>query len=95
MHKMIFWQVTGIRKDPRADAHRIQVEEDKSDEERGYYMYPDLYGQPAEKEKNHLLFSEEQELLVNLCLWIFISLRDYNYGVYLWYHPISMPELKR
>jgi len=31
----ISWQVTGIRKDPWADANRIQVEEDKPDKERG------------------------------------------------------------
>ncbi|MGA8913862.1 MAG: hypothetical protein WB443_13495, partial [Nitrososphaeraceae archaeon] len=42
------WQVTGISKDPWASAHRIQVEEDKPDKERGYYIHPDLYGQPAE-----------------------------------------------
>ena len=44
----VSWQVTGIRKDPWANAHRIQVEEDKPDKERGYYIHPDLYGQPAE-----------------------------------------------
>ena len=45
----VSWQVTGIRKDPWANANRIQVEEDKPDKERGYYLYPDLYGQPEEK----------------------------------------------
>ena len=44
----VSWQVTGIRKDPWANAHRIQVEEDKPDKERGYYIHPGLYGQPAE-----------------------------------------------
>jgi hypothetical protein len=57
----VSWQVTGIRKDPYAKAHRIQVEEDKSDKERGYYIYPDLYGQPAEKGISRLLFSTEEE----------------------------------
>jgi hypothetical protein len=59
----VSWQVTGIRQDPWANAHRVQVEEDKPANERGYYMYPDLYGQPAEKE----LFPEQekQELLIN------------------------------
>lgn len=57
----VSWQVTGIRKDPWANAHRIQVEEDKPDKERGYYMYPDLYGQPAEKGISRLLFPEEVE----------------------------------
>jgi hypothetical protein len=38
----VSWQVTGIRKDPWANAHRIQVEEDKPAKERGYYTYPEL-----------------------------------------------------
>jgi hypothetical protein len=45
----VSWQVTGIKKDPWANAHRISVEEDKPDKERGYYIYPELYGQPEEK----------------------------------------------
>jgi hypothetical protein len=42
----VSWMVTGIRKDPYAEQHRIPVEQDKSAEERGYYLYPDVYGQP-------------------------------------------------
>jgi hypothetical protein len=62
----VSWQVTGIRKDPWANANRIRVEEDKPDKERGYYLHPDLYGQAEEKGINHLLFpKEKQELLVN------------------------------
>ena len=41
----VSWQVTGIRKDPYAEAHRIPVEEDKPVEERGHYLHPELYGQ--------------------------------------------------
>jgi hypothetical protein len=44
----VSWQVTGIRQDVWANAHRIQVEEDKADFERGYYVCPELYGLPAE-----------------------------------------------
>ena len=62
----VSWQVTGIRKDPWANANRIEVEEDKPDKERGYYLHPDLYSQPEEKGISHLLFpKEKQELLVN------------------------------
>jgi hypothetical protein len=62
----VSWQVTGIRKDPWANAHRIQVEEDKPNSERGYYMYPDLYDQPAEKGINRSLFPKGmEELLIN------------------------------
>ena len=57
----VSWQITGIRKDPWANAHRVQVEEDKPDKERGHYLHPDLYGQPTEKGTSHLLFPEEEE----------------------------------
>jgi hypothetical protein len=56
----VSWQVTGIRKDPWANAHRIQVEEDKPTKERGYYIHPDLYGQPAENGISHLLFPKDK-----------------------------------
>jgi hypothetical protein len=57
----VSWHVTGIRKDPWANAHRISVEEDKPAKERGYYTYPELYGQPEEKGISHLLFPREEE----------------------------------
>src|ERR671925_465421 len=56
----VSWQVTGIRKDPWANAHRIPVEEDKPAKERGYYTYPELYGQPEEKGISRLLFPREE-----------------------------------
>jgi hypothetical protein len=69
----VSWQVTGIRKDPWANAHRVQVEENKQDKERGHYIHPDLYGQPTENQINRLLFpqqkksksKEEEEWLIN------------------------------
>ncbi|MHC4446108.1 MAG: hypothetical protein ACYTA5_26235, partial [Planctomycetota bacterium] len=45
----VSWQVTGVRHDPYAVAHRIQVEEEKNNEERGYYLNPMAYGLPEEK----------------------------------------------
>ncbi len=57
----VSWQVTGIRKDHWANAHRIQVEEEKPDKERGYYLYPDLYSQPEENGISHLLFPKDKE----------------------------------
>jgi hypothetical protein len=45
----VSWQVTGIRQDPYAEAHRIPVEQMKPRAERGTYMHPDAYGQPAER----------------------------------------------
>ena len=45
----VSWQVTGIRHDPYANDHRIQVEADKSPGEQDQYLYPQGYGQPAAK----------------------------------------------
>ena len=45
----VSWQVTGIRHDAYAEAHRIQVEEEKPEKERGYYLHPELFKQPEEK----------------------------------------------
>ncbi len=45
----VCWQVTGVRQDKWAQAHRIPVEEDKPDDERGRFLHPDLHGQPADR----------------------------------------------
>ena len=44
----VSWQVTGIRQDAWANAHRIPVEEEKSARERGHYIHPELYGASEE-----------------------------------------------
>jgi hypothetical protein len=45
----VSWQVTGIRQDAWANAHRIPVEQAKPELERGFYLHPALYGAPEEK----------------------------------------------
>jgi hypothetical protein len=45
----VSWQVTGIRQDPYAVANRIVVEEDKPVYARGYYLHPEVYGQPKDR----------------------------------------------
>jgi len=44
----ISWQVTGIRQDAWANAHRIPVETPKLGREAGHYLHPELYGAPEE-----------------------------------------------
>ncbi len=46
----VSWQVTGIRHDPYAEQHPVQAEESKPDTERGYYLHPELYGQPSTRQ---------------------------------------------
>jgi hypothetical protein len=43
----VSWQVTGIRHDAFAEKHRIPVEEDKPEGDRGRYLHPEEHGQPA------------------------------------------------
>ncbi len=40
----VSWQVTGIRQDKYAQAHRVNVEVDKPAYEAGKYLHPELYG---------------------------------------------------
>jgi hypothetical protein len=47
-HTDVSWQVTGIRQDAWANAHRIVVEEVKPEAERGKFLAPEVQGQPAE-----------------------------------------------
>jgi hypothetical protein len=45
----ISWQVTGIRQDAWAQAHRTPVELEKPDREKGFYLHPELYGAAEEQ----------------------------------------------
>ena len=49
----VSWQVTGIRHDPYAEAHRIPVEEEKPLDERGTYLHPVEYGKPETLGPDH------------------------------------------
>ena len=43
----VSWQVSGVRKDAYAKAHPIVVEKGKCAAEKGFYLHPQLFGQPA------------------------------------------------
>jgi hypothetical protein len=44
----VSWQVTGIRQDAWANAHRIPNEVEKNDVEKGHYIHPELFGHAGE-----------------------------------------------
>jgi hypothetical protein len=48
----VSWQVTGVRKDAWAMANPLVVERPKNGTEKGFYLHPDLYGAPPEKQMN-------------------------------------------
>jgi hypothetical protein len=45
----VSWQVTGVRQDAFARAHPLQVEVDKPEKEKGFYIHPELYGAGKDK----------------------------------------------
>jgi hypothetical protein len=45
----VSWQVTGVRQDAYMRAHPMKVEVEKSENERGHYLRPELFDQPEEK----------------------------------------------
>jgi hypothetical protein len=44
----VSWQVTGIRQDAWANAHRIPLEVDKAPADQGHYLHPELFGHEGE-----------------------------------------------
>ena len=46
----VSWQVTAVRHDAYAKAHPMVVEEAKEAKLRGFYIHPELYGAPADKQ---------------------------------------------
>lgn len=44
----VSWQVTGIRQDAWANAHRIPVEVEKAGKEKGAYIHPELFGKAGD-----------------------------------------------
>ena len=45
----VSWQVTGIRQDAWANKNRIPIEANKAEKERGFYLHPEVFNQPEEK----------------------------------------------
>jgi len=45
----VSWQVTGVRHDAYANAHRTPIEEDKPEGEVGHYLHPELFGAGPDK----------------------------------------------
>jgi len=62
-HVKVSWQVTGIRQDAWAEAHRMKVEENKPEKERGSYLHPEVFNQPEEKGVEKVRYSEKMQLM--------------------------------
>ena len=49
----VSWQVTGIRHDAFANAHRIPESVRKPEPEIGTYLHPEAFGKPAHLQAQH------------------------------------------
>jgi hypothetical protein len=49
----VSWQVTGVRHDVWADAHRIPLEVEKTGDDKGKYLHPELFGLGRDKSSIH------------------------------------------
>jgi hypothetical protein len=58
----VSWQVTGIRQDPFANAHRVQVEVDKPEDEIGTYLHPEEWGVSPELQVDRVREAREQDM---------------------------------
>jgi trimeric autotransporter adhesin len=50
----VSWQVTGVRHDAYAVAHRTRVEEAKPASEQGHYLHPELFGASDDQRVTHV-----------------------------------------
>lgn len=60
----VSWQVTGVRQDAYAQAHRIKVEEDKPAKEKGHYLHPELFGENEKQSVGTLSIPATQPVTV-------------------------------
>jgi len=58
----VSWMVTGVRHDKFADAHRIEAEVEKEQENKGKYIHPLEWNQPVTKEINYKLNHPKKNL---------------------------------
>ncbi|MCC7029926.1 MAG: hypothetical protein IT257_06440 [Chitinophagaceae bacterium] len=49
----VSWQVTGVRQDPFANAHRVVAEVDKTGDAKGKYIHPLEYGKPETESETY------------------------------------------
>lgn len=57
--RKVSWQVTGVRKDAWANAHRLTVDEKKPAADRGRYLHPEVHGRRRQRTAAHARFDEQ------------------------------------
>jgi hypothetical protein len=58
----VSWQVTGVRQDKYANAHRVVPEVEKEPEAKGYYLHAEEWGKPATKSMDRITLPQSAPL---------------------------------
>jgi hypothetical protein len=45
----VSWQITGVRRDGWARTNPLTADQEKPEEEKGYFVHPEVFGQPPER----------------------------------------------
>lgn len=67
-YQKVSWEVTAVRNDPYVRDHPVVAEQEKPEGERGTYLYPEGYGQPAEKRLDYLRYASLRKQIPNVNL---------------------------
>jgi hypothetical protein len=57
----VSWQVTAVRQDAYAKAHPLVVEQQKPLAKRGYYLTPEAFGQPRERQEAWAMYGKSMQ----------------------------------
>ncbi len=61
----VSWLVTGVRQDKYAEQNRVQVEVEKAQDERGFYLHPEVFGKSAQQVIPSLRHNEAMKTKLN------------------------------
>lgn len=67
-YQKVSWEVTAVRNDPYIRDHPVVVEQEKPEGEQGTYIYPEGYGQPAEKRLDYLRYASLRKQIPDVTL---------------------------
>jgi hypothetical protein len=76
----VSWQVTGARRDAWARSHPLAVEEDKTADERGYFLHPEAYGHTTDRSVHRRHHAEAHEHLNRPPVQASLNLPDQQLG---------------
>ena len=59
----VSWQITGVRQDAYAKANPLVVEEEKDARLKGFYLHPEFYGAPTQKQIEYARHPQMMKML--------------------------------